>query len=391
MAGLACGNIDDDNDFYGMAPLSSIAFVKLKDAKNMLKDFYGVERSIVCYQENDILTGVNYLVNLANSLSKPLVICIGLGTNMGDHNGYGFLGEYLGYVSTQFGRCVCVAAGNEANVAHHYRNKMLSDDTYQDVLLRVGPATKSFTMQMWTNAPDVMSVGFISPIGEIYDRAPARINEGRVIRFTLEPTIINLDYFLFGQGVGDEQIDMRFVNATSGIWTIRIFNESIIDGTYDIWLPVTGLIPDDTVFLNPDYNVTVTEPGNNLPVITSAGYNYRDNSIYINSGRGNTRSGYQKPDITAGAVDVTGPANNDRYTVRSGTSAAAAITAGAAALVMEWAIVRENYLVMNGVVLRKYMIRGARRSMLRDYPNTEWGYGTLDIYNTFINLVTGIR
>ena len=36
MAGLACGNIDDDNDFYGMAPLSSIAFVKLKDAKNMI-------------------------------------------------------------------------------------------------------------------------------------------------------------------------------------------------------------------------------------------------------------------------------------------------------------------------------------------------------------------
>ena len=42
IAGLACGNVADENDFYGMAPLSYIGVVKLKDAKTYLKEYYGV-------------------------------------------------------------------------------------------------------------------------------------------------------------------------------------------------------------------------------------------------------------------------------------------------------------------------------------------------------------
>lgn len=69
--------------------------------------------------------------------------------------------------------------------------------------------------------------------------------------------------------------------------------------------------------------------------------------------------------------------------VRSGTSLAAAYTCGAAALLLEWAIVKGNAPYFTGASVKNYFIRGARRSKLEEYPNPEWGYGILDLYRVF--------
>lgn len=71
-----------------------------------------------------------------------------------------------------------------------------------------------------------------------------------------------------------------------------------------------------------------------------------------------------------------------RYGYRTGSSAAAAVTAGAAVLLAEWGIVRGNDINMDSVGVQKYLIRGANRSG-RAFPNEEWGYGTLDLYGAF--------
>ena len=262
------------------------------------------------------------------------------------------------------------------------------NEEYQDVEIRVGEETKGFTLQLWTKTPDFVSVGFASPTGEIYEKVPARLNESKEISFLLENSRIYVDYWILQQDVGDELIEIRFHTPAPGIWTIRVYNESVIEGEYNMWLPVTGMIPDDTYFLRPDPDITITEPGNSSMVITTAGYNHISGGIYINSGRGYTRNDRKKPDICAPAVDVYGPVPaytgyRSGYTVKSGTSAAAALTAGAAALIQEWAFVKENDIRMNGNVLRKYLILGARRENGISYPNRQWGYGELDIYNTF--------
>ena len=72
----------------------------------------------------------------------------------------------------------------------------------------------------------------------------------------------------------------------------------------------------------------------------------------------------------------------------TGSSAAAAITAGAAALLMEWDARRfpENYLTT--YTTKIYLIRGTDRREDLLYPNREWGYGTLDLYQTFLSLMT---
>ena len=62
---------------------------------------------------------------------------------------------------------------------------------------------------------------------------------------------------------------------------------------------------------------------------------------------------------------------------------AAAHAAGAAASILSWGLVEGNDPGMTQTALRSYLIRGARRSPAFTYPNREWGYGILDLYQTF--------
>ena len=116
-----------------------------------------------------------------------------------------------------------------------------------------------------------------------------------------------------------------------------------------MWLPVQGLISPDTYFLESTPYITVTAPGDSTRGITATAYQYLDNSLYFQAGRGFTPNNQVTPDLAAPGVDVLGPANTSVYsgilkntqtfTHRTGTSAAAAITAGAVANLLNWGIV----------------------------------------------------
>ena len=71
------------------------------------------------------------------------------------------------------------------------------------------------------------------------------------------------------------------------------------------------------------------------------------------------------------------------YVTQTGSSVAAAITAGAAALCLEWGILDGYAPTMNSVEVKNLMIRGCNREQNQVYPNTEWGYGRLDLYRSF--------
>ena len=68
-------------------------------------------------------------------------------------------------------------------------------------------------------------------------------------------------------------------------------------------------------------------------------------------------------------MDITGANLRGMYIALSGTSAAAAITAAVAALIMEWMIVRGNVLLANGVDIKNVIVRNCRRKEKTDYPN----------------------
>ena len=73
----------------------------------------------------------------------------------------------------------------------------------------------------------------------------------------------------------------------------------------------------------------------------------------------------------------------------TGTSLAAALTAGAAAQFMQWAVVEYNSPYAGGVSTRNYFLRGAARDAAYTYPSRQWGMGRLDMEGVF-NWIAGI-
>ena len=58
LAGVTCGGEDVANDFIGAVPNAQIAVVKLKGAKQYLRDFFFVPEGVPAFQETDIMMGV---------------------------------------------------------------------------------------------------------------------------------------------------------------------------------------------------------------------------------------------------------------------------------------------------------------------------------------------
>lgn len=390
VAAIAAGSLIESENFIGAAPEASIAFVKLKQAKPFMRQIQQIPKDSIAYQETDMMLAIRYLDTLAIRENRPLVICIALGSNSGGHTGSTALEQYLSDFARRAGRAVIVAAGNEGNKGHHFFGIVPKSPGYLDVELRVAEGEEGFQLNLWGNAPGMFAAEIISPTGEQIPRIFPRILEQQRYDFVFEETILDIQYELTEVVSGDERLLMAFQKPTPGIWRLRIYSMGDLENSFHIWLPVTGFISDGTYFLRPDPDTTVTGPGNTQAVITAAGYEGSTESIWTDSSRGYTRNSHLKPDLAAPAVSVTTIDRFGRGSTLTGTSAAAALTAGASALLMEWGIVQGNVPTMDSTTIQRFLIRGARRPTSFVYPNQSWGFGLLDLYGSF-QALRGIR
>lgn len=383
LVSLAAGGASEENQFLGAAPDAQIAVVKLKPAKQYLKDFYLIQTDAPCYQENDIMLGVTYLNQLADRLGLPLVICLALGTNMGSHTASSPLTGLLDIYGSIANRAVVIGGGNEANQRHHFLGQAENQNDMKQVEIRVGENVTGFCMELWSDALNLLAVSVISPSGEQTYRFPIRSEQTQNYTFVLERTTISIDYKVFVERLNAELIFFRVQNPVAGIWKIIVEPVQIEDGQFHMWLPVAEFLEDEVFFIqsNPDY--TITEPGSTLSGMTVGFYNGDDNSIAIQSGRGYTRSERIKPDFAAPGVNVIGATTREQFVERTGSSIAAGITAGAAALIMEWVVYRLQQRTIDSTQIRNLLVLGTEKRINEIYPNREWGYGRLNVYNTF--------
>ena len=394
LAGLAAGSSIPQEDFTGAAPEAELAVVKLKPAKKYLRDFYLIPSDAPAFQENDIMMGIKYLRMMADRLKKPLVILLAMGSNSGSHIGTSPLSQVTQNYSGFFGIITVIAGGNETGAAHHFYASIPAGTEYEDVEIRVGKEEeeRGFVLELWAADADTYTVGFISPSGERISRIPIIANNETSIPFLLDATTITVNYQLIEAESGSQLIFMRFQTPAAGIWTVRVYNTQRFKGTFHMWLPVQGMISEETVFLRPDPYSTITVPGNSRLPITVGAYDTSTGGIYIHSSRGFTPNQIVKPELAAPGVNILGPSvgrkpgSDTPMTTRTGTSAAAAITAGAAANLLGWGIVEGNYPTMSEASVKSYLIRGAQRNPALTYPNREFGYGTLDLFQTFLRL-----
>lgn len=335
------------------------------------------------------MTALKYLESYAISLSRPLVICIGVGSNMGDHDGHSILAGYLNLIATRRSRAVVLCGGNEGNSAHHfagYASEGLTETT-ENVEIRVDRGEMGFVAELWGSLPAHHAISVRSPGGEQTDRVDFKARETREFSFIYEKTRIRVDHVLVEQGSGEELIFFRFQDPTPGVWTIQV---TIMDGgrreegSFHMWLPVTEFLKGETYFLRPSPYTTLTEPGNAREVITTTVYDDRNNSFYGESGRGFTRAGAPKPDLCTPGVNVDTVLG--KYT---GAAMGAGILSGICAQFMQWAVVEENQRWLESRELKNYLIRGAVRVPGVTYPSREWGYGQVNIARSF-DVIAGV-
>ena len=386
LASLAAGSANLSNQFQGAAPKATLGVVKLKQAKQFLRDYYAIREDAVCYQETDIMQGILYLHRLALRMNLPLVICIALGTNFGGHNGETILSRILEAYAGEENRCVVIGGGNEASNRHHYYGQLIGDEI-AEVELRVEEGGgRGFIAEIWTKIPNLITAYLVSPTGERSPEVSIRQGEQYTFTFAFDRTVVDIEYRLLLNNNGSSLLFLRFSEPSEGIWRIGVSQIGSGEGQFHIWLSMQEFLEQEVYFLKSDPDVTITEPGSTRGAITVAYYNGQDNSVDINSGRGYTRGNLIKPDFAAPGVNVTGAGLDGRFVKRTGSSIAAAITAGASALIMEWLYQQSQTRIVSTSQVVNIMILGAGQEVLPDFPNKEWGYGTLDVYQSLDRL-----
>ncbi len=379
-ASVAAGSrLEGTNRFIGAAPDCNLVVVKLKEIKPYLRSYYMVPEGVPCYSETDILQAVQYLQKYVGSLSQPLVIYLGIGTNLGDHTGSSPLARYLTALSYQKSLAIVIGGGNEGNAKRHFRGEITTRRNEQEVEIRVGEREQGFIMDFWGKQPYLFSVSIRTPGGEIIQRVNPRVKGPQFFSFVFEQTRLVVDYILVEPSSSAELIRFRFENPTAGIWSVTIRPEgSVNSGIFDLWLPILQFLTDETYFLTPDPYITLTDPAFTERAISITSYNDENDSLYVNAGRGFSRDEQVKPDVAAPGVNVS-----TILGTRSGSSMAAAVTAGGVAQIMQWSVVEQKDILVDSESIRNYLIRGARRDAAMEYPNREFGYGLLNIEGVF--------
>ena len=387
LASVAGSN--ESGEALGAAPEADFLVVKLKQASPFYRHLYQVPPDAEnAYETSDIMLGIEYILGMAIRLSRPVAICISMGTNFGAHNGSNVLEEYLTRISYIPGMAICAAAGNESTARHHTMGIVQSAGEMATIDLRTGASGQSFVVSLWNGDMDRVSVSLRSPAGEVVPRIPARSGVSHSTNLVLEKSSVLVQYSFPVEGNGGQLTFITFIHPAMGVWHINVHGDIVLDGTYHAWLPVTGLVDPEVEFMAPSPNYTVCVPSTALGVITCGAYDSTNTSLYANSSWGPTRLPAIAPDLVAPGVNVPGIFPDGRGRM-SGTSVAAAMTAGAAALMLEWGIVQRNEMSMNTYIIRANFLRGCRRDARRTYPNMQWGYGQLDLLQTF-QLLRGI-
>lgn len=380
VAGIAAGR-SADGLYTGAAPEAELIVVKLGSPGNN----GGVEEGFP--RTTEILRGVTYALWKARQLNMPLVINLSFGNSYGSHDGSSLLERFLDNASEIGKTVICVGSGNEGAARGHFAGNITRDSRVE---LAVGNYERSLNIQLWKNYSDVFRIRLQSPGGEEAElttniqggKYTLKLEQTRILVYLGEP----LPYAV-AQEIYLEMIPVTGSYINAGIWTIRLEPVMTVTGQYYLYLPAGNGRGDSTGFYRSTPQVTLTVPSTAAKVITVGAYDPVYDTYADFSGRGyadSTRTigvaaaGLTKPDLVAPGVNIQAPDVYGTFTPTTGTSFATPIVSGAAALLMEWGIVRGNDPFLYGEKIKAYLRKGARplRGEM-EYPNDRVGYGRL--------------
>lgn len=336
------------------------------------------------------LDAVNYIFQQSDTLSRPCVINMSLGDNLGPHDGTTLLERGLDNLLGAPGRAFVKSAGNAGAQRIHAEGTVPASTTQNVQFNQPAGDMGANQIDLWYRGGDTFRVTVIDPAGG----TTGVVNVGGVNNTTLPSgNIVRIDHRDRDFFNGDRRIFMTFAPGTRreilpGNWTIRLTSlASPMGGRFDAWIQRGGIVP---TFLAPHQSPagTISTPGTSHEVITAGNYLTRGagvGSLASSSSRGPTRDGRLAPTLAApGETIISADAESssgEPYVGLFGTSMAAPHVTGTIALMFQ----KNPALTQDQI--RQCLVSNARiDAQTGPVPNTAWGHGKLDA-NAAVNCV----
>ncbi len=414
VAGIAAG-ADTINGFHGVAPDAELVLVSMGE------------------NEAAILDGVRYVFDYAQSVGKPAVVNLSLGSHMGPHDGTSAFDQACDALVGE-GKLIVGSAGNEGDAGIHIR-KTFAADTLKTFFEFVDDAEKMAMADLWgePNRDFKVALGIYS------------IKNRRMVYTTSFLSALGASKRAFPKGNGYGGVFTVITDVSTATNKANIFVVAEMDslsndyrlcllstapsGTIDAWAHdgmvnfTSNFIPG---FTNPDFSYSVGEIGGTANSIISVGaYTtnlswktlsnqtedlgayYTMSDIAPFSSQGPTADGRVKPDITAPGMFIASSYNNlpedvsssedllvkkvsfggkdHYYGMMQGTSMASPFVAGVMAT---WLEANPKLTVEQAKeVLKKTAIADIYTGSTVRQGDFQWGYGKVNAWAGLLEVV----
>jgi hypothetical protein len=383
MAGLI-GARGKNPNISSVAPDCDFVIIKLVEFFTAEKRF---NLNVPVYDYYSIFPALDFLDRYSINTNKPMIIYFPIGSNFGNHRGNGILEQFINSISRRSGIAVVTGSGNQGAIGCHASGVVPEINESRTIQLYISPEQKDTIAEIWIPSPNIMSLEIISPSGENTGTIKALTKGVEIYSFVFENTSIIINSYFPEEITGDQAFAIRLLGVKEGIWKFRLTGVSIIDGTFNAWIPGVGLSVGGTGFIPSDPYGTIVNPSTSSYSITAAAYNQSNNNILGYSSMAFLDDYIDKIDVAAGGVNALTVAPNNTTAIVNGTSVAAAILAGTCAILFQWGIIEGNDPNIYAQTLKTYIQRGAVGRSGDIYPNPQWGYGMLNVLKMFQNMV----
>ena len=434
VAGIATGNGSANGKNKGMAPDADIIIVET----NFNLPNWSLTIADAC----------DYIFMVADSLNKPAVVNLSLGSYFGSHDGTDPAAELIDFLlEEKKGRLVICAAGNSGKIPPYHVQNLITNDT-SFVWFKNNSSTNALFGQntiffdLWTDISQsdfYYSFGANLPGGTFQSRATTTYrhtsdnisvtvfdtlrnqNGDRLATLEISTEYVNGNYHLLGIFTNVDSTSYNYRFATTGNGMYDLWSGQEIRGNHIVSnIPNVVDFPPIQHYVLPDSLQSIVSSWNCSPKVISVG-NLRNRLGHIDkngnqyypptdmtqpghlapsSSKGPTRNNLVKPDITASG-DVTlasgpfwilnDPANNGLIDIggfhvrNGGTSMASPTVAGIAALYLE----RCNNSSWSDFK-NDLHLSAAVDSVTGTTPNYAFGYGKMDAFNLFKETLGGL-